>query len=648
MIACSTREILSYEPCHHGATNAMSDGSNVKGSFDDVSTREVKDRWERELVLLRIARFAAAITAALGTLVLVGWAFNVESFMGLLPGLIVMLPNTAIGFVVSAICLWLLADVRCAFAKTRLSKNEKTFDHTHFSLPHLATSVGATIVLLLGLLTFIERMSGADFGIDLLFFADRVRTYPYLPPGRMATNSTVSFMLAGMALLLASRRSPTERPDGPGIPSQMLATAGFSIAAIALVGYFYGARPLYAIDAAAGMALITALSFATLHLGILFLRPSRAALGVITASSETARLIRGLLATNVVGCLTLGWLWLRGRELSLFGREGGVALFVVLVIALLVPVTLRSAQSLRRAEEERANALREALTARALAEGAQRSEHEARTLAEQASRSKNDFLATMSHELRTPLNAIIGYTSLLLEGVPEAVTVNQHQQLQRVDRSARHLLVLIDEVLSLASFDDSRLRLHPKSIEVHDVLQDAAAIIVPLAREKELALEVHADPALGSIETDPDRLRQIIVNLLSNAVKFTAHGRVALRARSVGDQVEIVVEDTGIGIDPKYHRKVFDAFWQVNQGETRTHSGTGLGLAIVARLTRMLGGTITIRSSLGAGTAFTLALPRTWGGGASTDGALNIQPEDHLEVYSHESHGPRALHSEID
>ncbi|MEO7965896.1 MAG: hypothetical protein ABIT38_18450, partial [Gemmatimonadaceae bacterium] len=303
----------------------MYEGPKTGEAIGEESLSDLQRAWARELQLMRVARYAATVAGGIGTIVLVGWTFGIDAFLALLPGLIVMIPNTALGFVAASLSLWLLARERTAIAQAHALGDGSLVtgqgaNPSENRTAHWVVIIAALFVLLLGVLTFIERTTDVDFGIDLLLFADRVRTYPYLPPGRMATNSTVGFTLAGAALLLASMRPRDSAPNGPGILTQALATAGLAIASIALVGYLYGARPLYAIDQAAGMALLTALAFAFLHAGILFLYPSRGGVGVMSAGDVTARLVRRLLASTILGCLTLGWLWIRGRELSLVGR----------------------------------------------------------------------------------------------------------------------------------------------------------------------------------------------------------------------------------------------------------------------------------------------------------------------------------------
>jgi signal transduction histidine kinase len=234
----------------------------------------------------------------------------------------------------------------------------------------------------------------------------------------------------------------------------------------------------------------------------------------------------------------------------------------------------------------------------------------ARHEAETASRAKSEFLAVMSHELRTPLSAIIGYEELLFDGITGPVNEGQRTQLARIKASATHLLSLIDEVLTLSRVEAGREVAHPERVSVFAALHEASTITEPLALEKKLELTVAPAPKNIELWADPTKLRQILLNLITNAVKFTDAGSVVLESRAVDDCVEIMVRDTGIGIAPSDHDRIFDTFWQVEQRSTRKVGGTGLGLSVSRRLARLMNGDLTVESKLGAGSTFTLRLPR--------------------------------------
>ena len=226
-----------------------------------------------------------------------------------------------------------------------------------------------------------------------------------------------------------------------------------------------------------------------------------------------------------------------------------------------------------------------------------------------ASQAKSDFLAVMSHELRTPLNAIIGYTALLLQGVPEPVPARAHPALERMRAASQHLLHLIEEVLTFSRIEAGEERISLEGVDLVALAREVAEIAEALAQEKGLRLDVELPSGPVPIETDPGKLRQILLNLLSNAVKFTEHGAVVLAARVVDGVAELQVRDSGLGIASKDLERIFEPFWQVEQAKTRRRGGTGLGLSVSRRLARLLGGDLVAESVLGAGSTFTVRLP---------------------------------------
>ena len=251
-----------------------------------------------------------------------------------------------------------------------------------------------------------------------------------------------------------------------------------------------------------------------------------------------------------------------------------------------------------------------------------REAEEARRSADEANRTKAEFLAVMSHELRTPLNAIGGYTELLTLGIRGPVTEHQREDLERIQRSQRHLLGLIEDVLSFSRIDAGRVDFHLEPVPLGDVLADAVGMIAPQAAQARVACGVEPCPADAVAYADREKVRQIVLNRLSNAVKYTPEGgRVTVTCGVARDRAWVRVADTGIGIPRDQHGEVFEPFVQLDRSLTRRFGGTGLGLAISRDFARGMGGELTLLSDVGAGSTFTLWLPAARArqrGGAAT------------------------------
>jgi signal transduction histidine kinase len=238
-------------------------------------------------------------------------------------------------------------------------------------------------------------------------------------------------------------------------------------------------------------------------------------------------------------------------------------------------------------------------------------EQEARRAAEGANAAKTQFLAVMSHELRTPLNAIGGYAELLLMGIRGGLTPDQQADLERIQRSQRNLLSLINDILNYAKLEAGHVDFAIDKVEIHPLLMDLEPLITPQLRARDLTYDyTGCDPKLTAWG-DAEKVRQIILNLLSNAIKFTeSGGTIAIACVESGDLARITVRDTGIGIPPDKLASVFEPFVQLERKLTSAHEGTGLGLAISRDLARGMGGELIARSVMGEGSEFELTLRR--------------------------------------
>ena len=245
-------------------------------------------------------------------------------------------------------------------------------------------------------------------------------------------------------------------------------------------------------------------------------------------------------------------------------------------------------------------------------------EYLARGEAEAANRAKADFLAVMSHELRTPLNAIGGYTQLLRMGLRGPVTEAQAEDLDRITRSQRTLLTLINDILSFARVEAGRVELTLVNVVVSELFSEVEELIAPQLRSRDIAYHVNTCPTDAVAHADRDKVRQILANLLANAIKFTPSGGVVeMGCATRDDHVVITVTDTGRGIPADKIGSIFEPFMQIDTARTREHDGVGLGLAISYEFAKAMGGDLTVESIYGEGSTFSVMLPRARVSGGS-------------------------------
>jgi len=239
-------------------------------------------------------------------------------------------------------------------------------------------------------------------------------------------------------------------------------------------------------------------------------------------------------------------------------------------------------------------------------------EREAREAAEQANRSKARFVATISHELRTPMNAILGYTQLVADGIDGPIGAIQQAHLGRVRASGQHLLGLIEDLLGFARVEAGEEVVQVETVLLSDIVEQSLGLVGPLAELKGLRIRVERPEEPVELHTDLRKLRQILVNVLANAVKFSDTGDVVLRLRVEGHDARVLFEvtDSGRGIAPAEHERIFEPFWRGDASARHSAGSTGLGLSVARQLARLLGGDLILaRSAVGQGSTFVASLP---------------------------------------
>jgi signal transduction histidine kinase len=546
----------------------------------------------------RLLRFFTALPGILGMLVVAGAVVELVLVVtGFVPNtppatLYVSPPLTAIALIVAGFSL--------TIAQRRDSSTAKW-----------VSRLLAIIIAVLAILVLVEYSLNRAAVVDNLWATLLGERNPFPPWQRMAINSALALVLFSQGVLFLDGDRKAD-----GLRSQLFAMLALIISFIAIVGHIFNVQEFYSFQVLAGMSLSSAIAFTLLGLGLLFSQLNRGVPALVVDDGAAGFVARRLLPGAILLPFVLTMLLVAGEQRHLFPNNLGASIFAVANMVAFLLLIAWSARFLRDIDRKRGELFvleREAHEAsekaRAEAESAMKQAEAARAEAESANGAKSDFLAVMSHELRTPLAAIMGYQELLADGITGPITEAQGQQLGRIKASARHLLSLIDEILTFTRLDAGRETVVPEMMDIDAALRDACEIVEPLAEAKKLEIKIVSPGPGVVIETDPIKVRQILVNLLSNAVKFTDKGSVTAEGSARGSGATLKVIDTGIGIQPEFLHKIFDPFWQVEQKATRRATGTGLGLTVTRRLANLLGGDVDVNSTVGEGTTFTVTLP---------------------------------------
>ena len=532
-----------------------------------------------------LAGGAGVAGATVGVLVLIGWLLDVAVLKSLHPSLVSMKANTAIGFLFAGMALWLKCHETGVLARP---------------LRRLARILAGAVVLI-GLFTLLQYISGTDLGIDQLLFREPAGAVGTLAPGRMAPATALCFVLVGCALIA------NVETDGGGAMLQYLAAVTVIPALASALGYLYGASNLYGIGYGTQMAVHTALAFLVIAAGMLCLRPDRGVIALVRSDDTGGVVARRLIPAGVVLPTGIGWLRAAGERAGLFETEFGVALVAITYMVAFLALTFWIVRALGRIDALRSQAEAEISALNASLE--QRVRERTHQL-ETATRELDAFSYSVSHDLRAPLRGIDGWSLALAEDYGGQLDEKAHGYLDLIRSEAQRMGQLIDDLLQLSRVSGVKMRRVPVN------LSDLAQVVAQRLRQSQPGRHVEFEIQPGLCASGDARLLEIaLTNLFSNAWKFTGprpEARVEFCSTLEQDPETktrgnaFFVRDNGVGFDMAHAQKLFGAFQRMHKASE--FPGTGIGLATVLRIVHRHQGHIWADAQAGRGATFYFTL----------------------------------------
>ncbi len=520
---------------------------------------------------------AASYAVIGGGISLAGWALDIERLTDWRNDNISIFANTATCILMGGISLLLL-----------IFRHGRPWRCT-------MTRLFAIAMALVGLLTIFELATNVNLGIDTLLFNRPWGQTATTAPMRMGPPASMSFLMLGTALLLATYGTASRR-----IASGM-AMFVVAIASLSLIGYWFGADELFGVARLTGIAWQTSTMVTALGIGLTAM-PERGIMLALGRDDAGGLVLRRLIVPIIGIPLLLGWFRVLGQRAGLYDPAFGTAVRTSAVIVLFVCLLWWTATGISihsQAARQAELALRE-------------SEQRYRVIAaaaKDADRRKDEFLATLAHELRNPLAPIGNALAFMKHAEDDHDT--QRQARETIERQFGQMVRLVDDLLDIGRITRDKLELRKQRVELASIIHQAVETCRSLADGLEHKLIVHLPSEPICVHGDPVRLAQVFINLLNNACKFTeAGGTVSVVGERLGDEVVVSVKDSGIGIAPDKLKSIFEMFAQVDMTLERTRGGLGIGLTLVKRLVELHDGEVVARSEgRHRGSEFVVSLP---------------------------------------
>ena len=527
--------------------------------MDEVSDLVVAPRVVHALE--RAARFGALFVIAVGVIALVGWALDVDAMSAIHPAVGAIKVNAAISFVLAGIALVLAL-------RTKPASRVRT------------TRALSGVVSVLGALTLLEYVPGADLGIDDILFADEATV---IAPGRRSPISAAAFLAIGLALIFLDARG-----RGAQITAQVLALGAGLVSLLALLGNVYGVRALYSLGGYEEVALNPAVALTVCSVSILCARPRRGVMAVVASEGPGGTLARRLLPAAILVPAAIGALVILGEQTAFFDVEHETALFAATSIVCFTALTWWTASRLQRSDVARRNVERGAAEIRRNADE--------QLVRSQRLESVGRLAGGIAHDFNNLLTVIITYGHLLQRRapVPDAKLGEMVRAAQRAGELTRQLLAL-----------SRRQVLQPTVLDLGELL-DTMTDMLRRAIGEDVELAITKRAPIAPIYVDPGQIEQVILNLVVNARDAMPQGgRIAITLEAVDAHVRLMVRDSGVGMDPATLAQIFEPYFTTKDAA----KGTGLGLPTALGIVEQSGGTIRVTSEPGDGTTFEVRLP---------------------------------------
>ena len=496
-----------------------------------------------------------------GLAALFGWQFDVVFLKRILPSLPIIAPNTAFSFFLGGIVLLLIA-------------SPKTGEKSHLKA---VAQVFSSFIALVGFLTLLEYLFGANFGIDRLLFAAAQGETAV----RMSPQSAFNFLMMGVSLLFIAGQEKEKVKVG-----QVIILLAGVVSLVSLFGFIYNISSFYTISSFKGMAAHTAVSFMMVFFSVLLIFPDFGFMRIFVIRGLSGLAAKRLLFVLI--CMMVAEVLATiGRRINIFDYSFEMLIHLIVILGsfvYLIFFAFRSLDELGKMETSLAKS-------------------------QELDRAKTEFVGLASHQLRTPLTAISWYTEMLLKKDFGDLNAKQADYLGEIYAGNQRMIDLVDDLLNTSRIDMGTLKIKPELVNLAEVMENTLNEFSPQTNQKNISIEKKFSRNLPLVKIDPEHLGIVFQNILSNSVKYTSpKGKIMVEMRRQNSHILVKIADNGWGIPAAQQKKIFTKLFRADNVRKKDTEGTGLGLYIARAIVKKSGGKIWFESKENKGTIFFITL----------------------------------------